>query len=171
MLTRGTNLNDTIDVATNLKKLEETAKMKRFKTSSQLFKTIRNSLTTVRNQFNQHRWYYVTREIEKFNKNKKQDTFQPNDQVLYYVGERQYPMRKIRSRFTGPFTITARVNHNTVKIYNEQTNETITCHTQKLKKFHPTKFTIEQTYLRQLKQQQKLNNEYRRKHGHRRTKL
>ena len=165
MLIRGTNLNEPIDIPAALTKLAKTAKMKKFKNSTKIFNTIKNSLTRVREIFNKHRWYYISDMMRRFNRNKKDDKFVPGDQVMYYVGERSYPMKTIRPRFTGPFTITARVNHNTVKIYNEDTNETLTCHTQKLKKYHPNKFTEEQDFIRQLKQRQKLNKEYRRKKG------
>ena len=91
--------------------------------------------------------------------------------IMYYFGERNYPMKKIRPRFTGPFRIIARINENTVKIYNDDTDETISCHTQKLKLYHPNKFTLEQDFIRLLKAQQKLNNEFRRKKGHLRTTI
>ena len=171
MLVRGSNLNDTIDVTAALSKLVETSKMKRFQTSKQLLQSIKRSLTTVREAFNNHRWYYVAKEIEKFDRNKKPDKFKIDDQVMYYVGERSYPMKKIRPRFTGPFKIIARINHNTVTIFNEQTDQTISCHTQKLKLYHKNQFTEEQDYLRQLKSLQKLNNQFRRKHGNKRTSI
>ena len=171
MLIRGENLNDTIDVAAALSKLAKTAKMKKFKDSKQTLKMLKRALTEVKNQFNQQRWYYVQRTIKNYDKNRKDDTFDVNDKVVYYVGERNYPMKKIRPRFTGPFTIIKRINHNTVTIYNESTQEELSCHTQKLKKYNVNQFTEENDYLRQLKSQQKLNNEYRRKKGNKRQKL
>ena len=80
-------------------------------------------------------------------------------------------MKKIRPRFTGPFTIIKRINHNTVTIYNKSTQEELSCHTQKLKKYNENQFTEENDYLRQLKSQQKLNNEYRRKKGNKRQRI
>ena len=171
MLIRGSNLNDTIDVTSAVKQLAQTAKDKKFVESKQILKALTKSLTLVRSIFNNHRWYYVTRNIHNFNKNKTSDKFNIDDLVMYYVGERNYPMKKIRSRFTGPFRIIKRVNHNTVTIYNDTTNESMTCHTQKLKYFHKHKFTPENDYLRQLKQQQKLNNEFRRKQSNKRFTL
>ena len=171
MLTRGQNLHDTIDVTSAIKNLAQTSKNKKFKESFEILRAIKKSLTIVRDAFNQHRWYYVTRTIQNFNKNKTTDKFKIDDKVMYYVGERNYPMKKIRSRFTGPFRIIKRVNHNTVTIYNDSTNETMTCHTQKLKLFHDHTFTPENDYLRQLKQRQKLNNEYRRQNSQSRKSL
>ena len=142
MLVRGTNLNDTIDVTAALKSLLETSKIKKFQDSKNTLKMLKQSLTTVRNIFNQHRWYYIANSIEKYNKHQKPDKFQINDLVMYYVGERQYPMRKIRPRFTGPFKILNRVNHNTVTIYNEDTNEQMTCHTNKFTYQIVLKYTI-----------------------------
>ena len=132
---------------------------------------IGSALTVVKQQFNQQRYYYVSNVLLNYNKHRHNDKFEIDDLVVYYVGERNYPMRKIRSRFTGPFRVIKRINHNTVTIYNEETQQDISCHTQKLKKFHPNEFTKEQDYLRQLKQQQKLNNEYIRKKSHLRKKL
>ena len=171
MLVRGTNLNDTIDVTTALKSLIETTQLKRFRDSHNTLKMLKHSLTTVRSIFNNHRWYYIANSIEKFNKHQKPDKLKIDDQVMYYVGERQYPMRKIRPRFTGPFRILNRVNHNTVTIYNDDTNEQMTCHTNKLKKYHQNQFTDEQSYLRQLKNQQRLSGSYRRKQGHKRKSM
>ena len=171
MLIRGSNLNDAIDITSAVKALANTAKDKKFKESTKILKALTKSLTLVREAFNNHRWYYVTRTIQNFNKNKTSDKFKIDDKVMYYVGERNYPMKKIRSRFTGPFRIINRVSHNTVTIYNDTTNETMTCHTQKLKLFHEHHFTPEYDYLRQLKQQQKLNNEFRRKKSQYRKSL
>ena len=171
MLTRGQNLNDVIDITAALSKLAKTAKMKKFKDSKDTLQMLKRSLTVIRNQFNQHRWYYVHNTIKNYNKKRTDDKLIVNDQVLYYVGERNYPMKKIRPRFTGPFKIIKRINHNTVTIYNESTQEELSCHTQKLKKYNPNQFTEETDYLRQLKQLQKLNNQYRRKKGHRRQQL
>ena len=171
MLTRGSNLNDTIDVTTALQSIIETSKLKRFKDSHNTLRMLKHSLTTVRNIFNQHRWYYVANSIEKYNKHQKPDKLKIDDLVMYYVGERQYPMKKIRPRFTGPFRILNRVNHNTVTIYNEDTNEQLSCHTNKLKKYHPNQFTDEQMYLRQLKTAQKIQGGYRRKQGSKRLKV
>ena len=165
MLTRGTNLNEPIDIPASLKKIAKTAKMKKYKTSQQLFTTLKNSLTHVRQLFNNHRWYYISNMLKQFNKGKSDDKLQQGDKVMYYVGDRSYPMKKIRPRFTGPFLITKRINHNTVEIFNDDTNETLTCHTQKLKKFYPNTFTEESDFIRQLKQLQRLNKQYRRKHG------
>ena len=171
MLTRGTNLNEPIDIQSALTKLSKTSKMKKFKSHQQLFKMLKHSLTTVHNMFNKHRWYYVSDMIKKFNKHKTDDTFEPNQQVMYYVGERSCPMKTIRPRFTGPFTITKRISHNTVKIFNNDTNESMTCHTNGLKRYSPNTFTVEQDFIRQLKELQKTNNEYKRKKGHKITKL
>ena len=171
MLVRGTNLNEPIDITAALQKLAKTAKMKKFQTSQRLLQTIKHSLTTVRNLFHQHRWYYVSDMIRKFNKTKTTDKFEQGDKVMYYVGERSYPMKTVRPRFTGPFTITKRISHNTVTIFNDDTNESLTCHTEKLKKYNPDQFTPEQDYIRQMKQRQKINNEYKRKKGHKLTKL
>ena len=165
MLVRGENLNDVIDVTAALSKLKPLIQNKKYKESKDILKKLRSDLTIVRNQFNQHRWYYVSDMIRKFNRDKHDEDFKPGDQVMYYVGERSYPMKTIRPRFTGPYTITKRINHNTVSIFNKDDGKTITCHTQKLKKYHENMFTEEQDYIRQLKQKQKLNREYRRKRG------
>ena len=166
MLTRGQNLNDTIDVTASLKTLAETSKMKKFKDSHQVLNMLKNSLTTIRSIFNQHRWFYIATTLEKYNRHQKQDNFKIDDLVMYYVGERQYPMKTIRPRFTGPFRIIKRINHNTVTIYNEDSNESMTCHTNKLKLFNKNTFMPEHIYLRQLRDIQKLNKSIRRNRKH-----
>ena len=165
MLTRGSNLNDVIDVTAALSKLKPLMTKRKYQESHQILENLRKELTIVRKIFNNHRWYYVSEMLRKFNKDKNDETFKPGDQVMYYVGERSYPMKTIRPRFTGPFTITKRINHNTVTIFNKDDGKSITCHTQKLKLYHENKFTEEQDFIRQLKQKQKINKEYRRKRG------
>ena len=103
--------------------------------------------------------------IKKFDKNRKNDNLKVNDYVMYYIGERSYTLKTLRPRFIGPFKITARINHNTVKIYNEYDGKEITCHTQKLKKYRKNEFTAENDYLKQYKQKLKLENNYRRRKG------
>ena len=163
MLRFGENLNDAIDTTAALTNIKKYAKMKKFKEAKHTLKMLHDSIGVVRKHFDDHRWFYIANEIKKYNKNRKPDNFKANDLVMYYVGERNYPMKKIRSRFTGPFRIIKRINHNTVTIHNDSTNETMSCHTQKLKKYHENNFTDENLFMRQLYQHQKLLNEYNRK--------
>lgn len=172
MLIRGHNLNTVADVAAALTSIAETAKIKKFKDSHQTLQMLKRSLTVVKQQFNQKRYYYISKvKLNYDKKHNKDDKFEINDKVLYYVGERNYPMKKIRSRFTGPFRITHRINHNTVTIYNEDTQEELTTHTQKLKKYHDNEFTRERDYLNQLKQKLKLEKSHIRRKSNKRRKL
>ena len=145
--------------------------MKKFKDSHKILNMLKQSLTLVKQQFNEKRYYYISKVKLNFDKNKQDDKLDVNDKVLYYVGERNYPMKKIRSRFTGPFRIIERINNNTVKIYNEETQEEMTTHTQKLKKYHTNQFTEERDYLNQLKQKLKLEKSHIRRKSNKRMKL
>ena len=174
MLIRGENLNDVADVAAALESIKKAAKIKKFKDSYQTLKMLKQSLTLVKQRFNQKRYYYISRVKINFDKKKKPDKFKINDKVLYYVGERNYPMKKIRSRFTGPFRIIARIGDdtsNTVKIYNDETQEEMTTHVEKLKKYNTNTFTPEKDYLNQLKQKLKLENSHIRRKSNKRSNL
>ena len=102
-----------------------------------------------------------------FDIDKVDPTLTVGDYVAYYVGDRSKTSRKLRRRFTGPWKITNKLNHNTYQITNEQTNETMACHAQMLKKYHKQDFTplaaYEQTQLNKRKlrkqtEQQRKNN-------------
>ena len=78
---------------------------------------------------------------KNFDLNKNDPKLQVGDHVAYYVGDRANTSRKLRRRFTGPWKITKQINHNTYQILNEQTNETMACHAQMLKKYYKQDFT------------------------------
>ena len=71
-----------------------------------------------------------------YDKNKNNDNYKINDKVLYYIGDRNSHSRKLRHRWTGPFTISQRINENTVEITTAKPNEKLEVHTSRLKKWN-----------------------------------
>jgi hypothetical protein len=120
---------------------------------------LKQSIKLNKSFYNKKHKIYVSKMKMNFDLFKYNDDFDINDLVAYYIGDRNYPMKKIRSRFTGPFRITNRLNHNTVVIKDDTTNDTMVCHTQMLKKWHPIEFTNETILLRQLRQDAKINGD------------
>ena len=76
---------------------------------------------------------------------------------MYYVGDRAHTNKKLRPRFTGPFTIVDIISPNAVKILNDDTHETMICHVKMLKIYHKSYFTPENQYRLTLQHKQKLD--------------
>ena len=95
---------------------------------------------------------------ERYDKDKKLDSFVVGDSVAYYIGDRSRKSRKLRSRFSGPFKIVERLSNNTVRIINTDTNEDLRCHVGMLKLYRPEFFTPEMVFNRTQKVKRHLSD-------------
>ena len=107
-----------------------------------------------------------------YDKDKHDDDFKVGDLVAYYVGDKAAVTAKFHRRFTGPWEIKERINHNTVRIENKETHEEICCHVTMLKRYYPHKFIpLAQYEKSQEKQAQNHVNRSHKKHLHKELKL
>ena len=185
MLLFGKQMNDPIDNAISIElamdKLNEMKHNKSYHKAFDIIARVNKSLQLMRDIYNRDHKRQVYRMAKNFNKHKLANFFQPGDKVVYYIGNRSYTNIKLRPRYSGPFTVVS-ISHNTAKIHNDDTNDTLVCHIKMLKRYIPKYFTPEYIYDRTNKQKINLDKIHRpkknetsrkskqstRKHKHRR---
>ena len=94
-----------------------------------------NNLKILRNMYDRDRNKYIKIMKKSYDKSKEDDKFNINDKILYYIGDRNSNSRKLKHRWTGPFTIINRINHNTIEITTNKKDETMAVHTSRVKKW------------------------------------
>ena len=97
---------------------------------------------------------YVIISTENFDIDKYTDDFEVGDTVAYYCGDRSGVNKKLRRRFTGPWTIIARVPNrsNVVTITNPENGDTLSVHVKMLKRYYKEQFIPYSEMLRQEKE-------------------
>ena len=68
---------------------------------------------------------YVKIMKKQYDKEKKDDKFEINNKVMYYVGDRESNLRKLRHKWTGPWVIMERISANEVKILDNDSGNSI----------------------------------------------
>ena len=133
----GSNLNEINNISQAIQKLNNTEikKGKRYLTKLELVNKLRRHLKYLHGQYNTKHRKYVKIMIKNFDKDKKPHKFEINDLVMYYIGDRKKTAQKLRARFTGPYKITHKINHNTVKLENKDKTIQFGCHVSKLKPY------------------------------------
>ena len=157
----GKNLNTLDKIALKIKDLNELKQTKQGRSKTELINQLMQQLKIINSQFDDKKAKYIIIMKRNFDKNKTQivsDKFAVGDNVAYYVGDRANTTRKLRQRFTGPWTITEKINENTYKIMNKDLKETMCCHVQMLKKYHKQNFTPLIQYERSEKEKNKIQN-------------
>ena len=146
----GTNLREIPDLPKSLQQLESLEQSNDIKMAKQtkieIIDKLRKQIKAMHNQYDIKHSKYVLIMKQNFDQNKTDPTLQINDYVAYYVGDRANTSRKLRRRFTGPWKIINKLNNNTYQILNEDTNETMACHVQMLKRYNKQEFTPLATY-------------------------
>ena len=157
MLLFGKQLNDTIDCTNTIEQLNKLYDEKKYKNAFQMIDHLNKSLKVIKSMHDHNYKKYVFIMKKNYDKNKLNRKFQVGDKVMYYVGDRAHTNKKLRARFTGPFKVVKLISDNAVKILNEDTDETMVCHTKMLKLYFDNYFTPESAYARTLKHKQKLD--------------
>ena len=137
----GKNLNDIKDITKAISGLDELSKDKSAKSRLELINNLKSQLRAIHSHYDIKHSKYVLITKNNFDEYKTDPLFLIGDYVAYYVGDRANTSRKLRRRFTGPWKIINKLNHNTYELLNESTNETMACHAQMLKKYHKNEFT------------------------------
>ena len=69
------------------------------------------------------------------------DSFQKDDLVAYFIGDRSSTNKKLRKRYSGPWKIIELLRHNTVVIENLDDKKRLATHTSMLKPYYKEHFT------------------------------
>ena len=144
MLIYGRNLRDKLDAKLAMDSLDEMEKLYDKTSHFEIVKQVKALIKTKMERFKQLHLKYRLIMKKDFNFGKENDHFQIGDLVAYYVGDRANRMKTIRRRFSGPWRIVERIRHNTVRIENEYSGETLACHTSMLKLYRKRDFISQQ---------------------------
>ena len=69
------------------------------------------------------------------------DSYQKDDLVAYFIGDRSSTNKKLRKRYSGPWKIIERLRHNTVLLENvDDPKQRLATHTSMLKPFYKEHF-------------------------------
>ena len=93
-------------------------------------------LETVRKILNYDKRKYVKIMKRAYDKYRSDETeWQLGEQLLFYVGDKEQPLRKLRERWTGPFSLIKKKRHNTYELLNKDDGSKFTSHVDHLKKY------------------------------------
>ena len=142
MLLYGHNLRDIIDFKTARATLETIQQEDLFHGSKlKIIKNLQVQLELAKAARDSKHKDYVIIMKKNYDASRHQDAFQVGDLVAYYIGDRASTNKKLQRRFTGPWTILARLKNarNTVLIENSDGTK-FACHVGMLKKYYPQDF-------------------------------
>ena len=140
MMVYGKNLRDIIDFKTARETLQLIEDENLFEDSKlKILKKLQVQLELARQQRDSNYEDYVIVMKENYDQDKYQDAFQVGDKVAYYIGDRSSTNKTLQRRFSGPWTITKRISHNTVEILNEDGTQ-FACHVSMLKRYYAHQF-------------------------------
>ena len=157
MLLFGKQLNDTIDCHNTMKDLNHLLRTKQHQAAYNIIKQLNKSLKIIQSMHDHNYKKYVYIMKKNYDKTKLDRTLQIGDKVMYYVGDRAHTNKKLRPRYTGPFTVRKIISKNAVQLLNDETHETMVCHVKMLKLYHKQYFTPENQYRLTLKHKQRLD--------------
>ena len=77
---------------------------------------------------------------DEFNKNRREETFSPGDLVVYFIGDRNVILRKLRAKWSGPWIIIKHVSANTCEIKDPRSDVRANVHVERLKIYRKREF-------------------------------
>jgi hypothetical protein len=156
MLMFGENMNEVQDLKLCISKLDK------FKSDLPPSKvTERDRITKLKIQLgilhdimkvDMDKYVYVMKEQYDFHKDKVDDDFKINEKVMYYIGDKNEELKKIRPKWTGIWKIIARVSNNEVTIMNLDNGNTDNVHVERLKRYKDFKWLSWKDYNRLIKE-------------------
>jgi hypothetical protein len=97
------------------------------------------------------KYVYVMKEQYDFHKDKVKDDFKINEKVMYYIGDKNEELKKIRPKWTGIWKIIERISDNEVSIMNLDSGNTENIHVERLKRYKDFKWLSWKNYNKLIK--------------------
>ena len=77
--------------------------------------------------------------------------YEKNDKVVYYIGDRDAPLRKLRNKWSGPWRVIEQIYPNTVIVKNDKNRLQFPAQLARLKKYHSREYWTLSQYEKLLK--------------------
>ena len=83
--------------------------------------------------------------------------YEKNEKVVYYIGDRDSPMRKLRNKWTGPWKVVKQLYPNTVVLRDEKNGKEFPAQIKRVKKYHSREFWKLSQYEKMIKNKEILD--------------
>ena len=109
-------------------------------TELEFIKKLKLQLQIMHNTFNKDFNKYVLIMKDNYDIDKYSDNLRINDQVVYYIGDRDATMRKLRNKWSGPWRLSDRLYDNCVILMDDKKGQKFEAHVSRVKKYHSRAF-------------------------------
>ena len=142
----GTNLNDLTDVNRMTAKLDEFSKDSKLdKRDFALLRNIKDNIEKM-NEISRNNWEKVTKlSVESYNSKynitpekiiKNKQNVKVDDEVLYFIGDKQVAMKKWRVKWSGPWLVDRKLNDSTIIITDPRNGNQKRVSIDRIKKYN-----------------------------------
>ena len=77
---------------------------------------------------------------ENYDLSKYDKEYDKNDKVVYYIGDKDAPLRKLRNKWTGPWRVEKQLYPKTVILKDDKTGKKFPAQIKRVKKYHSRDF-------------------------------
>ena len=93
-------------------------------TELEYLKELERNILIMHELYNKDFNKYVKIMKDNFDIGRYNETYDINEKVIYYIGDRDSPMRKLKHKWTGPWRAVDQIYPNTVVLKNDDNGET-----------------------------------------------
>ena len=147
MMMFGTQLDEITDINvfrngfTKLLKYKNEEKQSNWNpTELELLNQLDVHLKAIKDLYNKDYNKYVKIMKENYDLNKYDIEYEKNEKVVYYIGDKDSPMRKLRNKWTGPWRVTNQLYPNTVILMDDKKGEEFSAQLNRVKKYNSREF-------------------------------
>ena len=141
MLIFGEQLTELVDINLSINKLNTLKRDIKNESFKDYINKLNLQLNILREILKEDSDKHIKIMKKSYDKNIKEDEdFKIGDEIVYYVGDSDKPLRKLRARFTGPWVVSGIVRDNTIEIKDPSNGNKFTSHISRVKKYYKKGF-------------------------------